>query len=39
MKEKYFDFWKNFVSIVKVYCFGVFIVLSVLDLNSEISSK
>jgi hypothetical protein len=31
----YFDFWKSFVSIVKICCFGVFIILSLLDLNFE----
>ncbi len=34
-----FDFWKSFVSIVKVCCFGVFIILSLLDFHSETSFK
>jgi hypothetical protein len=38
-KEIYFDFHKNFVSIVRVCCFGVFIIFSSLDFNSETSYK
>jgi hypothetical protein len=39
MREIYFDFWKSFVSIVRVCCFGVFIILSLLDLNFKTRSK
>jgi hypothetical protein len=35
MREIYFDFWKSFVSIVRVCCFDVFIIFSLLDLNEE----
>jgi hypothetical protein len=37
MKEKHFDFWKNFTSIAKIVVLNVFIILSLLDFSSEIN--